>query len=266
LKGVQVTTTARLHLGFLDLAGDLGRRFGSIGLAIDAFETRVELREAPSFEVLGEERDRGAHIVRRVAESLGLDKARGALIASIDPASPATQSGLRPGDVILSYDGKPVDRSRQLPRFVADSAPEKPVKLTIWRDGKEAEVTLTVVAFDPNRPQPQPPAPEQPKPPPSVDALGLKIAKLTPEWRKYFGVPEAARGVVVVEVPQNSAGSAQGLHTGDLIVAAGAGPVASPDDVLQQIAAAKKAGHKNILVRVEREGNFRFITMPIETG
>jgi len=50
------------------------------------------------------------------------------------------------------------------------------------------------------------------------------------------------------------------------LVAAGAGPVASPDDVLQQIAAAKKAGHKNILVRVEREGNFRFITMPIETG
>ena len=41
MKGVQVTTAARLHLGFLDLAGDLGRRFGSIGLAIDAFETRV---------------------------------------------------------------------------------------------------------------------------------------------------------------------------------------------------------------------------------
>src|SRR5271155_2809408 len=73
LKGVQVTTTARLHLGFLDLAGDLGRRFGSIGLAIDAFETRVELREAASFEVLGEERERGARIARRIAEGLGLD-------------------------------------------------------------------------------------------------------------------------------------------------------------------------------------------------
>ena len=68
MKGVQVTTTARLHLGFLDLAGDLGRRFGSIGLAIDAFETRVELCEAASFEVLGEERERGAQIARRVAD------------------------------------------------------------------------------------------------------------------------------------------------------------------------------------------------------
>jgi serine protease Do len=208
-------------------------------------------------------------VTDEIAESLGLDKAHGALIASIDPASPATQGGLKPGDVILTYDGKPVDRSRQLPRLVADSAPNKPIKLTIWRDGKEVEVTLTVVAYDPNRPVPQPPAPpEQPKPPPTVDALGLKVARLTPEWRKYFGLSEAARGVVVVEVPQNSPGSAQGLHAGDLIIAAGTGtaPVASPDDVLQDIAAAKKAGRKNILIRVEREGNFRFITLPIETS
>ena len=53
----------------------------------------------------------------------------GALIASIDPASPATQGGLKPGDVILTYDSKPVDRSRQLPRLVADSAPNKPVSI-----------------------------------------------------------------------------------------------------------------------------------------
>jgi len=201
-----------------------------------------------------------------VAESLGLDKARGALIAAIDLASPATQSGLKPGDVILSYDGKPVDRSRQLPRLVADSAPDKPVKVTIWRDGKEVEVTLTVVAYNPSRPQPQPPAPEQPKPPPTVDALGLKIAKLTPDLRKQFSLPDAARGIVIVDVPQNSAGAAQGLRAGDLVAAAGNAPVASPDDLLQQVAAAKHADRKNILIRVEREGNFRFITMPVETS
>ena len=205
-------------------------------------------------------------VTDEIAESLGLDKAHGALIAAIDPASPATQSGLRPGDVILTYDGKPVDRSRQLPRFVADSAANKPIKLTIWRDGKEAEVTLTVVAYDPNRPQPQPPAPEQPKPPPTVDALGLKLARLTPDLRKQFSLSDAAHGIVIVEVPQNSAGSVQGLRAGDLVVAAGTVPVATPDDVLQHIAATKKAGHKNILIRVEREGNFRFITMPIETS
>src|ERR1700733_15214946 len=85
LKGVQVTTAARLRLGFLDLAGDLGRRFGSIGLAIDAFETRVGLYEARSFEVLGAERDRGADIARRVAESLGLDMGGKLIISNAIP-------------------------------------------------------------------------------------------------------------------------------------------------------------------------------------
>ena len=201
-----------------------------------------------------------------IAESIGLDKARGALIAAIDPDSPATQAGLRPGDVILSYDGKPIDRSRQLPRLVADSAPDKPLKLTIWREGKEVEVTLTVVAYNPNRPQPQPPAPEPPKPAPTVDALGLKVAKLTPELRKQFSLGDGVRGVVIVEVPQGSPGATQGLRAGDLIVAVGDNPVANPDEALAHIAAAKKAGRKNVLIRVEREGNFRFITMPVETG
>jgi beta-ribofuranosylaminobenzene 5'-phosphate synthase len=93
LKGVQVTTTARLHLGFLDLAGDLGRRFGSIGLAIDGFETRVELREASSFEVLGEERERATHIARRIAESLGLDARKKLIISNAIPAHAGLGSG-----------------------------------------------------------------------------------------------------------------------------------------------------------------------------
>ena len=93
MKGVQVTTAARLHLGFLDLTGDLGRRFGSIGLAIDAFETRIELREAPSFEVLGEERERGAQIARRIAESLGLDTGKKLIISNAIPAHAGLGSG-----------------------------------------------------------------------------------------------------------------------------------------------------------------------------
>jgi beta-ribofuranosylaminobenzene 5'-phosphate synthase len=93
LKGVQVTTAARLHLGFLDLAGDLGRRFGSIGLAIDAFETRVGLYEARSFEVLGAERERGASIARRVAESLGLDMGGKLIISNAIPAHAGLGSG-----------------------------------------------------------------------------------------------------------------------------------------------------------------------------
>ena len=205
-------------------------------------------------------------VTDEVAEAIGLDKGRGAMIAMIDPASPAAQAKLQPGDVILVYDGKPIDRSRQLPRLVADTPPETSVKLTVWRDGKEQEVELKIAAVNPNRPAPPPPEPEKPKLPPSVDALGLKLVKLTPELRKQFSLPEAAKGIVITEVPQSGPAAVQGLRPGDLLVAVGHEAVGGLEEVQQKLAAAKKNGHKNVLVRVEREGNTRFVALPLEAG
>lgn len=205
-------------------------------------------------------------VTDEIAEAVGLDKGRGAMIAAVDVPSPAAQAKMQPGDIILTYDGKPIDRSRQLPRLVADTPPEKPVKLGVWRDGKEQEVELKVAALNPNRPAPPPPEPEKPKPPPTIDALGLKLTKLTPELRKQFSLPDTAKGVVITEVPPNSPAAAQALRPGDLVIAVGHEPVSAPEEVAQKLAAAKKNGHKNVLVRVEREGNFRFVALPLETG
>ena len=93
MKRVRVTTTARLHLGFLDLNGDLGRQFGSIGLSIDAFETCVELSHGSSFQVLGHERGRSADLARRVAENLGLDTARTLIVRNAIPPHAGLGSG-----------------------------------------------------------------------------------------------------------------------------------------------------------------------------
>ena len=206
-------------------------------------------------------------VTDEIAESIGLNKGRGAMIAAIDFDSPAAQGKLRPGDVILTYDGKPVERSRQLPPMVADTPPGKTVKVTIWRDGKEAAAELKVVALDPNRPPPPPPPqPEKPKPPPTITALGLKLARVTPDLRKQFSLPEGARGAVIVDVPQNSAASAQGLRPGDLIVAVGETPIATPEQIVQLVATAKKVGRKFALIRVEREESTRFIALSIEAG
>ena len=201
-----------------------------------------------------------------LATAIGLDKSRGAMIATIDRASPAAEAKLEPGDVILTYDGKPIDRSRQLPILVAGTPPDKTVKLTIWRDGKQHDVMMKVAALDPNRPPPPPPEPEKPKPPPTVDALGLKIARLTEDLRKQFSLPEAARGVVIVEVPANSAGATQGLRPGDLVVSVGRVPVATPEEVQQKATVSAKKGGKDLLVRVERDGNIRFVALPVEGG
>ena len=73
-------------------------------------------------------------------------------------------------------------------------------------------------------------------------------------------------GAVIVELPQNGAAAAQGLRPGDLVVAVGDSPVTAPNEATQLAAAARKAGHKHVLLRVEREGNTRFIAVPIEAG
>jgi serine protease Do len=150
--------------------------------------------------------------------------------------------------------------------MVADTPPDKPIKVSVWRGGKAHDVEIKIAALDPNRPAPPPPQPEKPKPPPTIDALGLKLARLTPDLRKQFSLPETARGVVIVEVPAKSAAAGEGLRPGDLLIAVGAAPVVAPEDIQKKAAAAKKDGRKNLLVRVERDGITRFVALPAETG
>ncbi|HYZ41233.1 MAG TPA: PDZ domain-containing protein, partial [Stellaceae bacterium] len=90
--------------------------------------------------------------------------------------------------------------------------------------------------------------------------------KLTPGLRKQFSLPDAARGVVITEVPQSSPAAAQALRPGDLVIAVGHDRVSTIEEMQQKLATAKKNGHKNVLIRVEREGNTRFIALPGETG
>jgi serine protease Do len=99
-----------------------------------------------------------------------------------------------------------------------------------------------------------------------IDVFGLKLAKLSPELKKQFSLPDSAKGVVITEVPTNSPGAAQGLRPGDLVIAVGSASVSGPEELPQLAAAAKKAGQKKVLVRVEREGSTRFVALPLEAG
>ncbi|MGH7054292.1 MAG: Do family serine endopeptidase [Stellaceae bacterium] len=208
----------------------------------------------------------GAHIQPvsdAIAEAVGLGKSRGALIAAIDPGSPAAAAQLEPGDVILSYDGRPIDQSHALPRLVAATPPGKPARLVIWRDGKERQVTVTVAVLDPNRPRPAPAAAKKPAPPPSVAVLGLELARLTPDLRRQFSLPDGAKGVVVISLPPQGPGAEQGLKPGDLIIAVGHRPVTTPQQIEERAAAAQKQGRKELLLRIERGASTRFIALPV---
>jgi serine protease Do len=208
----------------------------------------------------------GAHIqpvTADIAEAIGLDKSRGAMIAAIDAGSPAAEAKLEPGDVILSYAGQAIDQSHGLPRLVAATPPGKSVKLVIWRNDKQHQVAVKVAVLDPNRPPPVPVALQKPEPPPSVAALGLELSRLTPALRRQFSLADQAQGVVVTGVPPNGPGAAQGLHPGDLIIAIGHDPVTTPQQIEEHAAAAQKQGKKELLVRIQRDASTRFIALPV---
>jgi serine protease Do len=207
-------------------------------------------------------------VTDEIAESLGLDKPRGALIASVREGGPAQVAGIQPGDVVLTFDGKPVTDMRRLPRIVAETPIDKTVKVVVWRKRKERVFEVKVgelkdeqqAALTPNKPA------HPAEPPGTVKTLGLSLANLTPDLRKRFSLSGDSAGVVVIDVAKDSAASQKGMRAGDVIVEVAQEDVKTPADISEKIAAAKKAGRKSVLLLVDRQGDLRFVALRIDAS
>lgn len=197
-----------------------------------------------------------------LAETLGLGEIRGALVASSQAGGPAEKAGIQQGDVVISFDGKAIDRMRSLPRIVAETPIGKEVDVRIWRKGQEQTVRVTLGQLpedeqlaEMGQPAPPPPGPEgQVK----VDSLGVTLAAITPELREEYELPEAAKGLVVTEVAAESPGAEEGLQPGDLVVEVAQERVATPAEALTKVDQARK-DKKSVLLLVDRQGDLRFV-------
>ncbi len=203
-----------------------------------------------------------------IAESLGMDGTGGALVTSVSPDSPAASAGLRQGDVITAFNGKPLEQMRELPRLVASTEIGRDVPLSVLRGGKQESVQVTLGELR-NEPQQlamsgSSGAPRSAQPEESKSALGLKLAPLTPGLRETFSIGEDVAGVVVTEVEGDSVASQRGLDLGDVIVEAGQEPVATPADLESRIAKAKEQGRKTLLMLVSRGGDLRYVPLPLD--
>ena len=203
-----------------------------------------------------------------IAESLGLAKAQGALIASVTPGGPAAKAGIEAGDVIISFDGKPIDEMHKLPLIVADTAVDKSVDVKLIRQGKEITKSVKVAELQQNDEEEkasdqgndEAPAPAGTK----VAALGVDVGSLTADLREQFGVAEDVKGLLVLKVDPNSSAADRGITPGDVITSVNQEAVAKPADLSAKIAEAKKAGKKSVLLLVERGGEIRFV--PVNLG
>jgi serine protease Do len=205
-------------------------------------------------------------VTDEIAESLGLDKPKGALIASVKEGGPAQVAGIQPGDVVLDFDGKPIPDMRHLPRIVAETAIDKNAKVTVWRKRKEVSLDVKVGELKEEQQQAALPQKDTPPAPPegSVQVLGLKLADVTPDLRERYTLHDDSGSVVVTDVAANSTAAEKGVKAGDVIVEAAQEEVKTAAQIGSLVDQAKKAGRKSVLLLVDRQGDLRFVALKID--
>jgi serine protease Do len=184
-----------------------------------------------------------------LAESFGLKRAEGALVAAVVPDSAAGRAGVQPGDVIVKFDGKPIAAAGELSALVGQSAPGDKVTLEILRKGAKQELAATLGAAQPDK---------SARSAAGADAgegkVGLAVRQLTPEERRQAQV---AGGLLVEEVAGPAARA--GVQPGDIVLMAGGKPVRSVDELR-----SATSGGGSVALLVQR-GEAR-IFVPLKLG
>ena len=211
------------------------------------------------------------------AKELGLKEEMGAEIKSVAPASPAEESGLKTGDVIVSYQGERVEGAAQLTRLVRETPAGRKVSLQIFRGGTTRTITVKIGEgrgplgdlrerrhHSIRIPPIEIPDIEIPDVPalggiPSSVRLGAQVESLTQELGEYFGVKDG-EGVLVRKVIKGGPGEAAGLRAGDVIVKVGDEKIADPSDLRS---ALRERHGKEVAVVVVRDRKERTLTVTL---
>lgn len=153
-------------------------------------------------------------VSKEVAESLGLSKTQGALVRGVEQGSPAEKAGLEPGDIILKFEGKTIEKSSDLPRMVGNTKPGTRSAIQVWRRGSVKDMHITVGEFEVEKPVKKAVATEKPQAGNVTKVLGLTVSELSDAQKKELKL----RGGVRVDAVAEPASRA-GIQEGDVILA-----------------------------------------------
>ncbi len=195
-------------------------------------------------------------VTEEIASSIGLDKARGAMVTEPQDNSPAVKAGIKSGDTILSVNGQDVEDAKDLARKIAAYPPKTTVDVTLWRDGKEQTVKVDLGEL-PNEQV----ANAQSSDSGDADHTSLGDYGLTLAPAAAAGAGDS--GAVITDIDPNGKAADRGLKEGDVILEAGGQTIAAPHDVSKALTAAETAGKKAILLRVKSGDSVRFLALPL---
>ena len=149
------------------------------------------------------------------AEALGLSSEMGAIVSAVAEDGPASQAGMRPGDVIVAYDGEPVDDTRELQNRVVTTRPGTTVPVRVVRDGEELTLNVTIeeLDFDVEARGPEAESPEE-----LSEGFGMTLRDLTPQAAARLRLPDGTTGAIVADLQRRGAAAAGGVRAGDVIL------------------------------------------------
>jgi serine protease Do len=244
---------------------------GSIGIGF-AVPTEVALPVIQQLREFGETRRgwlgvRIQEVTDEIAESLGMDKAMGALVAGVTEGGPAEASGIEPGDIIIKFDGTDVPAMRDLPRIVADTDVGKAVDVVVLRKGKRVTVAVELGRLEDGErliAERKNGSDSADKGEPSV-VLGLKLEALDAESRAKYKIGEDLVGVLVTDVKPGGAAEEKRVVPGDVIVEVSQEAVSSPAEVADRVKQLKSEGRRSALLLIAGKDNeLRFVAVRIE--
>ncbi|MFO1102090.1 MAG: Do family serine endopeptidase [Methylocystis sp.] len=204
-----------------------------------------------------------------IAETLNLGATRGALVAGVDDKGPSKPAGLKVGDVIVRFDGKPIKESRDLPKLVAATPVGKDVELVIVRGGKEQTKTVKLGRLEDGEKVASKNGDKEKSDSPggsSQSVLGLELSRLSDELRARFQIKDAVKGgVVITAVDPRSDAAEKRLQPGEVLLEVNQEAVSDPADVVKKVKALKTDGKKTALLIVANgQGDAHFVALPVE--
>ncbi len=241
---------------------------GSIGIGF-AIPSATAIAVVQQLREFGETRRgwlgvRIQSVTEEIAEGLGMDEPRGALVAGVNPQGPAQEAGIEPGDVIVEFDGKAVPEMRDLPKLVAETDIGRKVDVLVIRDGQEQALKVEIALLDETETaEAEPDEDGKENEAGTVEVLGLGLSRLTSSNRQKYNVPSDVDGVVVTYVDPASAAARKGIRPGDVIVEVAQNDVRRPGDVVDRVAEEKASGRKSVLLLLASGGDLRFVAVRI---
>ena len=196
-------------------------------------------------------------VTPELAEAVGLEQPRGALVANVVPRGPADQAGLEQGDVITSFAGAEIQEMRDLPRIVAGTEIGRGVEVEVWRNGSEERFQVEIGRLEPQQaglqtePQGQPDTAAD-------ESLGASLAAVDAATRQRFDLSSDLQGVVIVDVQDGGPAAEAGLRPGDVIRRVDGEEIEAPQQVAEALSEAA-SGQRSALMLVERDGNPLFV-------